>query len=263
MLQLFTREIDNMGDKLTFKNQQIFGYTGIGPTGIVGQFGSYKAGIPNYSYDTDVIQALGAWGEGVNGSGIDSSPPALQDMNAAFYVITEYLNYIYQNGIPSKLNTIYYYLGSIVNDALGIFASVADSGNINKYLEFDDSYWQMQMSKNNFAYYEPTLEIGTVSIYMYDLYSEIVLPQTTESFVSLSVYIPQSVTGNIGQRHYVQLRPSQDKTIFVTYVSDYGTINGSPWLAKTVTGTTGMSGNQYNVCFISKGSGWISFNENF
>jgi len=252
-----------MGAKLTIKKQQIFGYTGIGPTSIVGQFGSYKVGTPNYTYDTDVIQALGAWSEGINGSCIDSAPPSVQDINAVFYVISKYLEYLYKIGIPSKLDTIYYYFGSIVDNTLGIFASVSDSGNIDKNLEIYDTDWQIQLSKNKFAYYTPILEIGTASISLVDLYSEIVLPETTESFIGLTVYIPQGVSGNIGQRHYVQLRPSQNKTISVTYVSDYGTINGASWLIKSVTGITGMTGNQYNVGFISNGSGWSSFNENF
>lgn len=124
--------------KITTKVQKIFGATG--PTGVLGQFGSLKAGTPTYSNDPDTIQALTGYGQGLDGSMINSAPPAIQDVNSLFYLISRQIAYLMQTGISEWNAETTYYIGSIINDEVGnLYTSVADD-NLNNAIT-DSTKW--------------------------------------------------------------------------------------------------------------------------
>jgi hypothetical protein len=69
--------------KITIADQKIFaGVTGY--TGVVGQFGSYKAGAAAYSIDPDIIQSLSAYDSGLAASLTNNAPRTIQDLNGLF-----------------------------------------------------------------------------------------------------------------------------------------------------------------------------------
>ena len=125
--------------KLVRKHQKVFAGD-VSPTNVVAKFGSYAASAPSYSSDPDVIQELAAYGSGWGSALVNNYTPALQDMNALFFLITRQLAYLFQAGVPEWSATETYYIGSTVNDGSGnIFASLADN-NINNALT-DGTKW--------------------------------------------------------------------------------------------------------------------------
>ena len=82
--------------KLTRKFQKIFGGLLVANNNIA-KFGSAKIGSPAYSLDPDEIQTTeydNAWAAAL----INNKSPALQDMNALFYLMTRQMAYLYQAG---------------------------------------------------------------------------------------------------------------------------------------------------------------------
>jgi len=125
--------------KIARKHQKQF--ADIGWTGNLGQFGSYAAGATVYSNDPDVLQALDAYGDGMASALVNSAPPAIQDLDGLFHLITKQLQYIFQAGIPEWLATDTYQIGSLVNDAVPLYptdANYANSGNIYMSLTNDN-----------------------------------------------------------------------------------------------------------------------------
>ena len=123
--------------KLTRKLQTIFGNTG--PTGIVGQFGSFRTGSPAYSLDPDVIQALNAFKCGFAYAGSTSNGVSFQDFNGLVYLLSRQIKYLHQSGIPNWLSTITYSasedgIAGIVTDRLGGIYSSRLSNNLNNAL---------------------------------------------------------------------------------------------------------------------------------
>jgi hypothetical protein len=130
--------------KIARKNQKVFGATG--PTGVLGQFGSYKASAPTYSDDPDVIQQLSAFGQGLSGAIINNAPPPIQDVNSLFYLISRQIAYCMQTGISEWSAETTYYIGSMINDELGnIYTSVVDD-NLNNAIT-DETKW-LNMTTN-------------------------------------------------------------------------------------------------------------------
>ncbi len=100
--------------KITIADQKIFaGVTGY--TGVVGQFGSYKAGAAAYSIDPDIIQALSAYDSGLAASLTNNAPPTIQDLNGLFYLISRQIAYCLQMGIPEWDALTEYHYGSFVS----------------------------------------------------------------------------------------------------------------------------------------------------
>jgi hypothetical protein len=130
--------------KLAIKVQKIFGATG--PTGVLGQFGSLKAGSPTYSNDPDTIQALSGYGQGIDGASINSAPPAIQDVNSLSYLISRQIAYLMQTSVSEWDAATTYYIGSIINDGLGnLYTSITDD-NLNNVIT-DSSNW-LNMTSN-------------------------------------------------------------------------------------------------------------------
>lgn len=112
--------------KITKKSQRVF-CADVPANNVVSQFGSLKAGSPNYSSDPAVIQNLPAWGSGWSGAVVANSAPALQDLNSLFYVITRQLGYLVQTGVAEWDASTVYYIGSLAQSGNGILmVSIAD-----------------------------------------------------------------------------------------------------------------------------------------
>lgn len=128
--------------KLTVKHQKIFA-SASGATGIVGKFGSYKSGSPEYSIDPDITQGLPAWYEGW-GSAVDvNRSPTIQDLNAYFYVLSYMIAYLNQGFLPAEYSSErLYYMEHIAADGTGnIFRwrqALEDSG-----YALDENKWSL------------------------------------------------------------------------------------------------------------------------
>lgn len=81
----------------------------------VAQFGSLFAGTPTFTTDLSTIQALSNYLVGWYEAAIGGNSPAIQDMNALFYLITSQMAYQFQEGIPEWDASTTYYKGSMVN----------------------------------------------------------------------------------------------------------------------------------------------------
>lgn len=118
--------------KIARKTQQVFGGSLVAANNIA-QFGSLKLGTPVYSLDPASIQTtayLNGWAAAV----VNNNAPALQDMNALFYLMSYQLGYVMQAGVPEWDSGTTYYKGSLVQaqdgsaNGLGIlFVSQIDS----------------------------------------------------------------------------------------------------------------------------------------
>lgn len=116
--------------KLVRRLQKIFGGSLVASNNIA-KFGSLRISSPAYSLDPLDIQTteyLNGWAAAL----WDNKSPALQDMNALFYLITRQMAYQFQAGIPEYDATTTYYTGSIVNNGYGvIYRSLADDNTGN------------------------------------------------------------------------------------------------------------------------------------
>lgn len=229
--------------KITTKLQKVFAATG--PTGIVGQFGSLAAGSPTYTDDVETIQDLNEYGIGLVSALINGAPPAIQDINGLFYMITKQIAYLMQQGIPEWNADTTYYIGSFVTRPDGtdgeIFISVADD-NLNNALT-DTDYWMIYKSNKITSYSasnEYTVAYNDVSInYSFSSNSNIYLPEATSLnkgrcifIINTSAYpntLRVSATGTpytaIDGQQYVYLITSNIlAATFCKFVS-----NGSSW----------------------------------
>ena len=129
--------------KLAKAAQVVFGSTVAGATGQTGiaQFGSFAAGSPTYSNDPATIQGLTGYRQGWAGATVNNGVPLIEDENALFYLVTRQLAYLMQAGVAEWDAGTTYYIGSIVNDALGNFYRSLTDGNINHAVS-DTTNWQ-------------------------------------------------------------------------------------------------------------------------
>ena len=130
----------------TSKNLKLFGYSGI--TGSIAQFGSIKSGLPIYSSDPDIIQALDAFSlNGWSDALVGGSKATMQDINVLLYLMSYQLRYLNQAGIPEWNSETEYFIGSFVSDTTGtIYVSIADN-NINNALTVNTK-WLNLVSRN-------------------------------------------------------------------------------------------------------------------
>lgn len=119
--------------KITRKNQKIFGGSLAAPSNIA-VFGSLAAAAPAYSLDPDAIQSaeyLLAWAAAlVNAPGGNASP-ALQDMNALFFLLSRQMAYVMQDGIPEWNAETTYYIDSFCKLGGVVYIAKTDN-NLNK-----------------------------------------------------------------------------------------------------------------------------------
>jgi hypothetical protein len=171
--------------KITRKFQRVF-CGDVPANNVVAQFGSLKASSPTYSADPAVIQQLAAWGAGWSGAVVTNSAPALQDMNAMFYVLTRQMAYLMQTGIAEYDETTVYYTGSLAYDGAGnVYKCLAD--DTTNIAFSDETKWRLyksdQRTSVNADYtvvYSDRLIVGTGS-------------------APITVTIPQAVALNAGR----------------------------------------------------------------
>lgn len=87
----------------------------------IAQFGSLEAGTPTFTTSVSTIQALSNYDVGWFNAVIASNSPAIEDMNALFYMITSQQVYGFQAGIPAWDAGTTYYPGSIVSQPVIVF----------------------------------------------------------------------------------------------------------------------------------------------
>ena len=118
--------------KIVRKTAKIFaGGAPAGPTGI-SQFGSLAASSILYSLDPAIIQQLAAWASGWNGAVVGGNSPAMEDMNAALYVMGYQTAYQLQQGIPEYDSGTTYYTNGFCSYLGVIYRSLVDTniGNV-------------------------------------------------------------------------------------------------------------------------------------
>jgi len=71
---------------------------------------------------------------------VSSGPPAIEDLNGLFYLLTTQLAYLYQTGIPEWNASATYYIGSLVNDGSDVIYMSGVDANINNALT-DGTKW--------------------------------------------------------------------------------------------------------------------------
>lgn len=123
--------------KIDRKVMKMFG-SAAGPNQIA-QFGSLAANAPAFTTDPEVIQQLSNYLTGWNGAVVGSNSPAIEDMNALFYLYAYQLAYIMQMGVPEWNAATTYYEGSVVNANGILYVSVQDD-NLNNPVT-DEDYW--------------------------------------------------------------------------------------------------------------------------
>lgn len=124
--------------KIVRKTQKIFGSSaGVNQ---IAQFGSLAAASPTFSTDPAVIQALSQYVSGWFAAIIGNSNPAIEDMNALFYLFAYQLAYLMQEGVPEWDSATTYYTGSLASDGSGtLYVSLVDN-NTNHALG-DSTKW--------------------------------------------------------------------------------------------------------------------------
>ncbi len=117
---------------------RIFG-SGAGPDQI-SQFGSLFAGSPAFTTDPAVAQSLSNWLTGWSGAAIGGNAPAIEDMNAAFFVLAYQIAYMLQAGIGEWNTDTIYYTGSLAMVDGVIYVSLADTNTGNAVTDL--TKWQ-------------------------------------------------------------------------------------------------------------------------
>lgn len=125
--------------KITRVAQRIFG-SGAGVDQIA-QFGSLFAGTPAFTTSAAVAQSLSNWLTGWFAAAIGGNAPAIEDMNAAMFVMTYQLAYILQTGSPEWNTDTVYYIGSIANDGSGVLYKSLTNANQGNALS-DTANWR-------------------------------------------------------------------------------------------------------------------------
>lgn len=105
----------------------------------IGKFGSLAAGTPETTTDPAAMQAAN-WFGGWFAAVIGNNSPAIEDWNAVCYVFAYQLAYLFEKGVPEWNAETTYYIGSIVNDALGALYVSKQDTNLNHAIS-DTAWW--------------------------------------------------------------------------------------------------------------------------
>lgn len=216
--------------KIDRKFQRIF-CGDVPANNVVAEFGSLKAGTPTYSSDPAVIQSLAAWGAGWSGAVINNSAPALQDMNALFYVLSRQVAYLMQEGIAEYDSSTIYWVGSLAYDGVGrVYKCLVD--NTTGVALTDTTKWMLWQSD----------QVTDVSAAYTVLYSDCYI--RASGATAYTVTIPQAVSTNKGRR-----------IIIKSISTDVITVSASG--GSLIDGVASQSLSQYSaLSLISSGTGW-------
>ena len=222
--------------KLTRKITKQF--ADVAPTSKLAQFGSLKAGSIAYSADPDTIQALAAFGQGFASSLINSGPPAIQEIDALFNLLTRQIGYLDQMSVPEWNAATTYFVGSLVQSDGDIFISMVID-NVN-YAVTNTAKWMLYKSNR-----------------VTDYTSDVILPASNDSTIrviaSSGAYpvllmLPAPATTNIGRVITIKKMFTSGTGNITIQVEDASSIDG----ASSVTMST-----QYSIKrFISNGTHW-------
>lgn len=119
---------------------KIFG-SSAGPNQI-GVFGSLFAGSEATTTNPATAQSLSNWLTGWFGAAIDGNAPAIEDMNAAFFVHSHQIAYILQSGVPEWNEDTVYFTGNICNIDGNLYISLTDDNEANDP-ETDTTNWKL------------------------------------------------------------------------------------------------------------------------
>lgn len=124
--------------KIARATQKIFGSSA--GTNQIAQIGSLAAASPVFSTNLATIQALNNYLQGWFNVVVGSNSPAIEDMNALCFLITQQLAYGFQSGVAEWDSGTTYFIGSLVNDGSGnIYRSIVDT-NLNQAIT-DTTKW--------------------------------------------------------------------------------------------------------------------------
>lgn len=223
--------------KIARKHQKTFA-TSVPVTNTIAQFGSLKAADPNYSDDPDVIQALDAFDEGWASAVINNKAPALQDMNALFYLLTRQIAYLMQAGVAEYNAAATYYIGSLATDSTEgktLYVSVADD-NIGSALT-DATKWMPLASRKVRAVIAD--HVCTNADWL------VVFTDLVES--GEKVTLPAPAAANVGREIIVKLTGSSFTSQLKIETAD----------ASTLDGAAAIYLSQYGIKrFVSDGTNW-------
>jgi hypothetical protein len=234
--------------QLYVETQKVFGATGA--TGVLGQFGSFKNGSPTYSNDPDVIQALSNFGQGLAAGIVNNAPPAIQEIDALFYLISRQIAYLLQTGIPEWNANTTYYVGSFVSAINGengaIFMSVAND-NLGNDLD-DTSKWMLYESNKFVAYTGASDYLVAYD----DRYIEV------QNAGNVNLVLPEAVSANKGRQIYVKNNSGNDLGVDAAnvIVSALGTPASLIDGLATYTLKYLQIPRGYYATFVSNGSSW-------
>jgi hypothetical protein len=161
--------------KLSRFTQLLFGSTA--SANQMSQFGSLAAGTPNrYSGATitpalvqNLTQFLEGWSFAIQGA----NSPAIEDMNALFYLCFYQLCYLMQEGVPEWDSATTYFTGSIVNSAGVLYVSLANNNlnNVVSNASFWSPYGQSQVISINPATQSPYTMLANQSGFTFEINS--------------------------------------------------------------------------------------------
>lgn len=92
-------------------------------------FGSKFAGSPAFTTDPDTAQSLSNFLTGWAGAAIGGNAPAIEDVNAVFFVLSYLLCYLQQAGVPEWDASTIYYTGSLANSGGVLYISLTDNNS--------------------------------------------------------------------------------------------------------------------------------------
>lgn len=107
----------------------------------IGKFGSLAAGTPEYATTPEEAMSLANWLGGWESAVVGAESPSLEDENAADYVMSEQLAYIFQAGVAEWDDQTIYFKGSQVLVGEQVYASRTDN-NVNNDPATDPVNWR-------------------------------------------------------------------------------------------------------------------------
>jgi hypothetical protein len=128
--------------KLSRVTQYIFGSSA--GSDEISQFGSLAAGSPEFTTNLATIQSLSQYLEGWFAGVISGNSPAIEDMNALFYLTTTQLSYLFQEGIPEyDSNTVYYQYSVCQTSGTLYQATYGSASGFSGIQPPNGSYWTL------------------------------------------------------------------------------------------------------------------------
>ena len=216
--------------KLLRRAQKVFSDS-LGATGNIAQFGSMKAASIAYSKDPDTIQALAAFATGWTGA-VSSGPPAIEDLNGLFYLLTTQLAYLYQTGIPEWNASATYYIGSLVNDGSDVIYMSGVNSNANNALT-DGTKWTPISSRK--VVVTATLPYTAVNS------DNFIVSNFTPTITDNGIILPTPSAANLGRKITVKQIAIISGYNLIVRTADASTIDGSSsslhaqWTSKNYT----------------------------